>query len=139
MKLKLLLLGLVILIISCKKESTTSAAVNQMVDTTIAKLFNTGNFVNGPYGAVSGVAKIYKVNNRYQLALENFNSSNGPDLKVYLSKDNIPSNFINLGSLQSTTGNQLYDIPAGVTPSEYAYVLIHCQQFNHLFGSAILK
>jgi hypothetical protein len=68
-----------------------------------------------------------------------FSSSNGPDLKVYLSKEIQPINFVNLGSLKSTNGSQLYNIPTGIDFAQYKYALIHCQQYNHLFGSAELK
>jgi len=71
--------------------------------------------------------------------LENFSSSNGPDLKVYLSKEKQPVNFVNLGSLKSTSGNQLYAIPSSVNVMDYNFALIHCQQYNHLFGFAQLK
>lgn len=100
---------------------------------------NSGSFSNGPYGSVSGNAKLYAADGRYQLALENFTSSSGPDLKVYLSQELSPMNFINLGSLRSFTGNQVYSVPDGSNPETYKYVLIYCKQYSHLFGSAELK
>ncbi|WP_207632568.1 DM13 domain-containing protein [Foetidibacter luteolus] len=123
---------------ACKKESTPATPLDENADTT-AILKDSGSFVNGPYGVVSGTAKIYKSAGKYQLSLENFTSTNGPDLKVYLSKEIQPVNFVNLGSLKSTSGNQLYNIPAGVAVADYKYALIHCQQYNHLFGYAERK
>ena len=98
-----------------------------------------GIFSNGPYGSVSGNAKVYLQNGKYILSLESVGISNGPDLHVYLSKEIQPINFIDLGKLKSTNGNQLYDIPNAPDFATYKYALIHCQQFNHLFGSAELK
>ena len=95
--------------------------------------------MNGPYGTVSGAAKIYLKNGAYTLALENFTASNGPDLKVYLSQEANPVNYISLGSLQSTNGNQLYPVNSQADFSNYKFVLIHCEQYNHLFGSALLQ
>ena len=123
---------------ACKKETTSTAPVNETPVST-AMAIDSGSFSNGPSGSVSGKAKIYKTGSSYQLALENFSSSNGPDLKVYLSKEKQPINFINLGSLKSTAGNQLYTIPASVNVNDYKYALIHCQQYNHLFGFADLR
>ena len=129
---------IICLLVACKKETTSTMQLNEIADTT-AMVQLKGNFMNGPWGSVSGNAKILKQNNTYQLQLDSFITSNGPDLKVYLSKEVQPVNFVNLGSLKSTNGTQLYNIPAGVNYSEYKYALIHCQQYNHLFGSAELK
>jgi hypothetical protein len=123
-------------LIACKKENTSNIGLDEKVDKTTSTEKAKGNFSNGPYGTASGQAKIYMVGSATQLALENFSSSNGPDLKVYLSKEKDPVNFINLGDLKSTSGNQLYDIPDIIKTTDYKYVLIHCKRFNHLFGFA---
>jgi hypothetical protein len=99
----------------------------------------TGAFMNGPYGTVSGKAAVNIDNGVYTLSLEDVKISNGPDLHVYLSKEVQPVNFIDLGKLKSTAGNQLYAINGMPDLSVYKYALIHCQQYNHLFGSAALK
>ncbi|MFD1257682.1 DM13 domain-containing protein [Mucilaginibacter terrae] len=119
----------------CKKETTPMVALNEKVDVTISKPeTSSSSFRNGAYGSVTGTARVYETNGKYQLALENFTSSNGPDLKVYISKEQQPVNFVNLGSLKSTAGNQLYDIPVSINVKEYTYALIYCQQYSHLFG-----
>ena len=125
---------------SCVKENTPKTPVDNPVDTMMVMKRFSGTFGNGPYGTVSGTAKIYlKDSNQYILALENFNSSNGPDLHVYISKEVQPVNYIDLGRLQSVGGNQQYPLTNNLNFSEYRYALIHCQQYNHLFGSAELK
>jgi hypothetical protein len=105
---------------ACVKEDTSTNPVDNPVDTSMAMSRVSGTFGNGPYGSVNGKAKIYFQNNQYTLALENFNSSNCPDL-------------------QSVSGNQQYPLPENTNFSDYRYALIHCQQYNHLFGSAELK
>ncbi len=71
---------------------------------------------------------------------ENFQSSNGPDLNVYLSTDDsINSASINLGNLQSTRGAQIYTVPDNVSMSTYDFVIIHCLPFNVTFGYAPLR
>ena len=137
---KLLLIIFVLPIMtSCVKDNTPTNPVDNPVDTTMAMSQFSGTFGNGPYGAVSGTAKIYSKNGQYILALENFNSSNGPDLHVYISKEVQPANYIDLGRLQSVSGNQQYPLTGSINLSEYKYALIHCQRYNHLFGSAELK
>ena len=135
----IVIFALFILLSSCVKENTPTNPVNNPVDTTMAIIRFNGTFGNGPYGLVNGTAKIYFQNNQYILALENFNSSNGPDLHVYISKEAQPVNYIDLGKLQSVSGNQQYPLTGNLNFLEYKYALIHCQQYNHLFGSAELK
>jgi hypothetical protein len=112
--------------------------LNERVDTaSVLKL--QGSFMGIGSERVTGQAKIYLQKDRYYLALENFTTTNGPDLKVYLSQQAEPNNFIKLGDLKSTNGNQVYDIAGMPDFTKHKYVLIHCERFNHLFGSAQLK
>jgi len=137
---KIYLAGLIfalLLFVSCKKEHTPTIPLDNKVDT-IAMQLNSGEFINGPYGSVSGKAVVYSINDSLLLSLQNMIISNGPALYVYLSKEMLPVNFIDLGPLQSTKGNQLYVIPGKPVLSQYRYALIHCKQYNHLFGSAAL-
>ncbi len=135
--LTLLILGSVILP-GCKKHNTPDAQLDQTPDSTAVAKYK-GTFSNGPYGSVSGKAGVYLQNGQYKLALENLLSSNGPDLHVYLSREVQPVNYIDLGRLQSTAGNQVYLINGYPDFSQYKYALVHCQRFNHLFGSAELR
>ncbi|MGH9923332.1 MAG: DM13 domain-containing protein, partial [Nitrososphaerales archaeon] len=107
----------------------------------------TGNFVGAGDGIhnAEGVARILAVNDGNTehriLRLENFKSTNGPDLYVYLSKDSrrISDGYIELATLKGNIGNQNYDIPDDVNLEEYSHVLIWCKQFSVLFGYADLK
>ncbi len=97
-----------------------------------------GVFYPTPGIAVAGIVKILKDTVPAQLLLDSFAISTGPDLKVYLSKNDYPSQYVNLGALQRFTGNSSYNIPTGTYLPDYNYVLIHCQQYNHLFAVAQL-
>ena len=131
-----IVLVLIAFLTSCVKENTPEIILDNTVDTTVAMPGNNGTFMNGPYGNVSGMATVYNKNGTLILALQNMNISNGPQLHVYLSKEVQPVNFIDLGPLQSTIGNQLYNIPGTPDFSQYSYALVHCKKYNHLFGSA---
>jgi hypothetical protein len=96
----------------------------------------TGDFMPTSGINVNGSAKIYLNANQNEVRLENFSISNGPDLKIYLSKTDTPTDFVTLGNLTSVT---IYKIPSQVDVSLYKYVLIHCQQYNHLFAIAQLS
>lgn len=129
---------LLVAAVGCKKEVTPTTPGVDMLATGAEKQY-TGSFVDGPYGRVTGKAHIVRNSNAtFELLLEGLNSSNGPDLHVYLSKEIQPVNFIDLGPLKSVAGNQLYRLQGPVDFSAYKFALVHCQAFNHLFGSAQL-
>ena len=88
---------------------------------------------------VDGIAKILTlVDGSKVLRLENFKSTNGPDLHVYLSTDKMASNFMDLGTLKGNIGNQNYQVPVDIDLSKYNNVLIWCKAFSVLFGNAQL-
>ena len=101
-----------------------------------------GKFVgvgDGIHDAQGDAYTIPLESNSNILRLENFKSTNGPDLYVYLSTDDNASEFINLGELKANKGNQNYEIPKDVDISKYNKVLIWCKAFGVLFGSAELS
>lgn len=137
---KQFLVVLVLFLLGCNDE--TLAPITPLDDMTDpdAMLIRSGQFMNGPYGTVMGSAQIFENSDgTFQVKLDGFNTTNGPDLYVYLSKEIMPVNFISVGKLKSTTGNQVYDITGTPDFDEYPYVNIHCQEFNHLFGYALTK
>ena len=133
---KIFFLGLVILFLSCEKEGeltkTTSKSIESNSILKYSGIFTPTSGIN-----VQGKANVYFKNTLQQLQLENISISDGPDLKVYLSKTNTPSDFVNLGNFKGN-GTSVYEIPTVVNVSQYQYVLIHCQQYNHLFAIAQL-
>ena len=127
-----------LLMTSCSKDKTSTTIINDPGVTT-GTILAQGSLSGNMSYKVSGTAKLIEDNGVKSVRLENFSSSNGPDLKVYLSKDANASVFINLGNLKSVSGNQNYAITGMVNATEYKYILIWCQQFGVLFGSAQLN
>ncbi len=70
------------------------------------------------------------------LRFENFESDNGPDLKVYLRAEN--GEFVSLGELKGNIGDQNYEIPADVDLTVFSTVEIWCERFGVGFGGAEL-
>ncbi len=70
------------------------------------------------------------------LRFENFESDNGPDLKVYLRADN--GDFVSLGDLKGNIGDQNYEIPVDVDLTVFSTVEIWCERFGVGFGGAPL-
>ncbi|WP_159467031.1 DM13 domain-containing protein [Dyadobacter sp. 3J3] len=121
-----------------REENTPVTPLLEKVDS-LAVISQKGMLMGVGGESVSGTAKIINSNGQYSLILDNFKTNNGPDLHVYLSKEAAPKDFIDLGSLKSISGTQIYPIAGNPDFTKYKYALIHCQQFNHLFGSALLE
>lgn len=130
-------LGFLFCLSSCTKEGDFTKPLDENTSTVNAVLIKSGVFDPTSGITVNGTAEVRMIANEYYVVLVNFNISSGPDLKVYLSKSNVPDDFVNLGALVSN--KNIYEIPNGIVLSEYTHVLIHCQQYNHLFGFAQLK
>jgi hypothetical protein len=133
------IIGIVALavMLSCGPEDATpTTPVNDVFDETKATLLREGTWMGSGSYSVTGVAQIYDNNGKKVLLINNFLSSNGPDLKVYLSTTTGNASFVNLGNLKSTNGKQTYAIPDGTDLDQFKFVLIWCQQFSALFGKA---
>lgn len=94
-----------------------------------------------------GLAAVHQLmDNKRILRLSDFETSNGPDVHVYLvaaevAKDNATvkqAGFIDLGSLKGNKGDQNYDIPADTDLNKYKSVSIWCARFGVNFGAATL-
>jgi hypothetical protein len=126
---------------------TNGNTVNEnMTESAATTLGYTSLFIGGFVGVndgihnAEGMAKVIRLDDASMiLRLENFKATNGPDLYVYLATDKSASDFVNLGRLKGNIGNQNYDIPEGTDFSRYDTVLIWCQAFSVLFGSAELE
>ncbi len=98
----------------------------------------TGNFQKQVHD-VSGQVKLIGAQNSFFIRLENFMTLNGPDLHVYASKDLEATDYIDLGKLKATKGSFNYELGQEIDFATYKYILIWCEPFGVLFGSAELK
>ena len=94
-----------------------------------------------------GAATVHQLaDGRRILRLTNFETSNGPDVHVYLvaaevANDNATvkqAGFIDLGSLKGNKGDQNYELPADADLDKYQSVSIWCARFGVNFGAATL-
>ena len=97
-----------------------------------AKLSSSGSYT------VSGDVFVFETESGHLLRFENFKSSNGPDVRIYLAEDTQAQGFVDLGVIKSTQGNFSYDIPESVNLNTKSYVLVWCEDFSVLFGSGKL-
>lgn len=99
-----------------------------------------GEFVDRAHGT-TGVAKVITDGERTFLRFEGFETSNGPDLNVYLSTagpDGSPDDFVDLGDLKGNVGDQNYEIGEQIDLDRYSTVFIWCVRFGVTFGAAPL-
>jgi hypothetical protein len=131
-----LLILIIFSLASCRKENTPENQNDTFVPMATDVFLGEAGFMDASRYETSGTAKFYTRTDDQLLRLENFKTDNGPALKVYVAKDIQAADFIDLGNLKAVAGNQNYSIPKNVNLAEYPYVLIWCEQFSVLFGSA---
>ncbi|MEM7082628.1 MAG: DM13 domain-containing protein [Pseudomonadota bacterium] len=112
------------------------------------RLLSKGLFVDAdPVHKGSGDALLYALEGGDHLVrFENFRTTNGPALVVYLAEHGAPTSasdvtdggYIKLGKLKGNVGNQNYPVPSGTDIGKYNSVVIWCELFGVLFSPAAL-
>ena len=93
----------------------------------------------------SGTATLYAFEgDSHILRFEDFSVTNGPDLRVYLTKEANPTKDqvkagLEIARLKGNKGNQNYALPAEVDPSAFKAVVIYCNPFSVVFATANLN
>lgn len=100
--------------------------------------------------ATSGTVKLVRLaDGSHIIRLENLDTSNGPDLRVWLTDAPVKEGkagwrvfddgkYVSLGKLKGNKGSQNYALPREVDPSSYNSVSIWCDRFDVSFGAAEL-
>ncbi|MCT4357531.1 DM13 domain-containing protein [Streptomyces sp. Je 1-79] len=98
--------------------------------------------------STTGTAKLIRLaDGSLTLRLEDLDTSNGPDLRVWLTdapvKEGVAGwrvfddgRYISLGKLKGNKGDQNYPLPPGTDPSAFTSVTIWCDRFDVSFGAA---
>ncbi|GAQ68044.1 MULTISPECIES: DM13 domain-containing protein [Streptomyces] len=98
----------------------------------------------------SGTVKLVRLaDGSHVLRLENLDTSNGPDLRVWLTDAPVKEGkagwhvfddgtYVSLGKLKGNKGSQNYALPSDVDPSRYTSLSIWCDRFDVSFGAAEL-
>jgi Electron transfer DM13 len=134
--------GCLLFFSACSKSNDgtpATAPANETFNPATATLLKQGSFSGNMGYAVSGSVKLYEYQGKKYIYFENFSSSNGPDLKVYVATTNTASQFVNLGSLKGVSGTQTYVVNNPPDFNQYNKVLIWCQQFSVLFGTSTIQ
>lgn len=136
-------------------EQTSSAVVTGAMSATTEapampaglRPLASGRFHDGAH-ATHGTATVFQLpDGRRVLRLTDFETSNGPDVQVYLvAADDATDNatvtqagFVRVAALKGNRGDQNYDLPADVDLAKYRAVTIWCRRFSVNFGTAPLQ
>ena len=102
-----------------------------------------GTFRHVAHPGTVTASVIKLANDKRVLTLTDFETDNGPDLRVYLSTGNPArggklGDVEDLGALKGNQGSQQYVIPANVNLERFSTVVIWCRAFSVAFTSAAL-
>jgi len=108
-----------------------------------------GTLISHEHATTGTVRIIRQPDGSRLLTLENLDTSNGPDVHVWLSAADVvegtagwftagSADYFDLGLIKGNQGNQVYAIPADVDLSKYRSVDLWCVQFSVSFGAAQL-
>ena len=105
-----------------------------------------GAFIGIDHGTTGTAVLLQDATGAQFLRLQDLDTTNGPDLFVYLSTNPpdgtegvFDDDYLNLGRLEGNVGSSNYPIPAGTDLARYASVVIWCDRFNSAFGAAPLR
>lgn len=112
--------------------------------TTVAE----GEFIGLEHETVGNAIVLETADGARFLRFEDFETSNGPDLLVYLSSKTpagsedwhgYDADFVDLGPLKGNVGNQNYEVPPEVDLGKYSTAVVWCRRFEVGFAAATLS
>ena len=121
-----------------KAATTTTEISEEMNNSNVVTILHTGEFEGLLGHQANGIAKVITTSNSTYLRFENFQVTNGPDLRVYLTqKGDVKNEGFHVAKLKASKGNQNYLLD-GIDWQKYDTVIIYCQPFGVHFGQAKL-
>ncbi|MEU1398212.1 DM13 domain-containing protein [Micromonospora zamorensis] len=126
-------------------QSPTASATTPAVNEILAA----GEFVTHEHETTGSAEIVRLANGRHQLVVKDLKTSNGPDLRVWLTDQPVTrgaagwrvfddGEWVELAKLKGNKGNQVYELPASVDPRDFRSVSIWCKRFAVSFGAADL-
>jgi hypothetical protein len=114
------------------------------------RLLASGEFVSHEHRTTGSVRVVGLPDGRRVLRIEDLDTSNGPDLRVWITDAPVKpgrdgwfvfddGRYVELGRLKGNKGSQNYDLPASVDLSQLDGLSIWCDRFNVSFGAAELR
>ena len=109
-----------------------------------------GSFVTHEHDTTGKARLVRNADGSHQLELVGLETSDGPDLRVWLSDQPVRTGsdgwrvfddgaYAEVGRLKGNHGNQVYRLRPTVDPDEFRSVSIWCKRFSVSFGAAALS
>ncbi|MGW0559852.1 DM13 domain-containing protein [Streptomyces sp. NPDC003016] len=130
-------------------ETTTPATPAAPSAPSIPRTLASGSLISHEH-RTTGTAKVIRLpDGSHTLRLENLDTSNGPDLHVWLTDAPVKEGkagwhvfddgtYVSLGKLKGNKGDQNYALPTGLDLKGLTSVSIWCDRFDVSFGAAEL-
>ncbi|MFG2836952.1 DM13 domain-containing protein [Streptomyces zaomyceticus] len=126
-------------------STSTSPSPTEEGPRTVAQ----GSLISHEHTTTGTVKLIRLPDGSHTVRLENLDTSNGPDLRVWLTDAPVKEGkagwhvfddgkYVSLGKLKGNKGDQNYAVPAGADLSGLTSVAIWCDRFDVSFGAAKL-
>lgn len=134
---------------SADPSSTAPETASEPAEPAEPVVLAKGDFISHEH-STSGKVKILELADGTRvLRIEGLETSDGPDLKVWLTDQPVIDGadgwgvfddgaYVNLGDLKGNIGDQNYKIPANVNLADLSSVSIWCARFAVSFGAAEL-
>ena len=128
---------------------STSAAPAPQEKPAGPALLATGELISHEHATSGSVRILRAADGSLVLRLENLDTSNGPDLRVWVTDAPVlpgkdgwgvfdDGKYVSAGKLKGNKGSQNYALPSDVDPTNYRSVSIWCDRFDVSFGAAQL-
>ena len=135
---------------SAREAPPSGPAAAASTPSTGNQILAAGTFVSHEH-ETTGTAQVVRLaDGRRQLVLRDLATSNGPDLRVWLTDQAVidgtagwrvfdDGRWFELAKLKGNRGDQVYAIPASVDLTDARSVSIWCRRFSVSFGAADLR
>ncbi|KOV79960.1 DM13 domain-containing protein [Nocardia sp. NRRL S-836] len=132
--------------VSGSSSQTTAPAVSASAPVETPREIAAGQWRSLEHATTGKASLVRLPGGGHSVQFAALNTSDGPDLYVYLSphastqpEKKFGEGFTSLGKLKGNRGDQVYEIPAGVDVSTIRSVVIWCQRFSAGFAVAPLE
>lgn len=130
--------------------TATRAASSASPATTAPRVIARGSLISHEHATSGTVVVLLLADGRRVLRLQDLRTSNGPDVKVWLSDAAVvpgsdgwrvfdDGTYADLGSLKGNVGNQNYAVPDDVDLARLSSLSLWCDRFDVSFGAAELR
>jgi hypothetical protein len=127
-----------------------SSAASSTPSPAVSRVIARGELISHEHTTSGTVVVLALPDGRRVLRLQDLRTSNGPDVKVWLSDAPVlpgadgwrvfdDGAYADLGSLKGNVGNQNYPIPASVDLAALPSLSLWCDRFDVSFGAAVLR